>query len=194
MKVDYQKTIIYKLCCLDVNITDIYVGSTTNFKLRNYDHRNCCNNPNNKDYNNYKYKFIREHGGYENWRMIQIKEFPCNSKREAEAEETRIMIELKSTLNSKRAFQTKEERKEYCKKYDKEYYENNKEHITEYQKDYSKEYYENNKEHLKKYKKEYGKQKVKCQFCGMEIRKDSLTRHKKTNKCLAIQDAQKQNI
>ena len=35
MKVDYQKTFIYKLCCRDPTITDIYVGHSTNFKQRN---------------------------------------------------------------------------------------------------------------------------------------------------------------
>ena len=31
-KVDYSKSVIYKLCCKDPTITDIYIGSTTNMK------------------------------------------------------------------------------------------------------------------------------------------------------------------
>ncbi len=29
--IDFSKTIIYKIVCNDLNITDVYVGRTTNF-------------------------------------------------------------------------------------------------------------------------------------------------------------------
>jgi len=29
--IDYSNTIIYKICCSDFSITDLYVGHTTNF-------------------------------------------------------------------------------------------------------------------------------------------------------------------
>ena len=146
MKVDYNKTMIYKLCCKDINIKDVYVGSTTNFKLRNQDHKNSCNNVN-KSYNQYKYKFIRENGGYNNWYMIIVKNFPCNSRRESEQEENKIMIELGATLNSVRPYTTIEERKEE----QKECKNNNKEKIIEY----NKEYYTENKKLLKEKSKKY---------------------------------------
>jgi hypothetical protein len=31
---DYSKTIIYKLCCLDTDVKDIYIGHTTHFTSR----------------------------------------------------------------------------------------------------------------------------------------------------------------
>ena len=200
MKVNYQNTIIYKLCCKDPEIKEIYVGHTTNFKLRNQDHKKRYNNVNSKEYNNYKYQFIRDNGGYENWKMIKLYDFPCNSKREAEMEEDKIMRELGATLNKQRAYITKEERKEYLKKHSKEYnqkrkndaeyiewqkeYEekrkNNPERI-EYKKNYCIEYYQNNKDKLK--------EKVTCEFCHTELNKSSLKRHQKNNKiCLAIQE------
>jgi hypothetical protein len=37
--------------------------------------------------------------------MIEIKKFPCKNKKEAEAEEDRVMRELKATMNSKGAVQ-----------------------------------------------------------------------------------------
>ena len=40
MKVDYQKTFIYKLCCRDPTISQIYIGHSTNFKQRNRGHKN----------------------------------------------------------------------------------------------------------------------------------------------------------
>jgi len=116
MKIDYSKTFIYKLCCNDINIKDIYVGHSTDFKSRNQDHKKCCNNSNSKKYNAYKYQFIREHGGYENWKMIKLYDFPCKSKREAEAEEDKTMRELNATLNKQRAYLTEEEKKKYIKK------------------------------------------------------------------------------
>ena len=62
---NYENGLIYKLCCKDANITDIYVGSTTNFKQRKKEHKADCHNENNKNYNRPVYKFIRENGG--NW-------------------------------------------------------------------------------------------------------------------------------
>ena len=46
--IDYLKTIIYKIVCKDLNITDFYVGHTTNFIKRKATHKTACNNINNK--------------------------------------------------------------------------------------------------------------------------------------------------
>ena len=40
--------IFYKLCCDDCD--DIYVGSTSNFSNRKYEHKSSVNNPNAKNY------------------------------------------------------------------------------------------------------------------------------------------------
>ena len=37
---DYSKTIIYKICCNDENITECYIGHTTEFNNRKYKHKN----------------------------------------------------------------------------------------------------------------------------------------------------------
>ena len=44
-----------------------------------------------------------------------------------------------------------------------------------------KEYNKDNKEHFNEYHKNYGSQKITCE-CGCEIKKWSLSRHKKTPK------------
>jgi hypothetical protein len=62
--VNYSKGNIYKLCCNDSIIKDIYVGSATNFSRRKSGHKSYCNNPNNIKYNYHVYKFIRENGGW----------------------------------------------------------------------------------------------------------------------------------
>ena len=57
---EYKQSQIYKIYCKDTNIQDIYIGSTYNFKLRYYTHKNNCININNKKYNYRVYKFIRD--------------------------------------------------------------------------------------------------------------------------------------
>ena len=191
MKVDYQNTFIYKLCCRDPNVKDIYIGHSTNFKQRNKSHKCGCNNNNNiKKYNTYNYRFIRENGGYDNWIMIKLYDFPCDSKREAETEENKTMIELGTTLNMRKSFRTEEEKKENSKEYSKKKYENNKKKLikisTEYYKNNKTEvdkkwkiYYENNKTEIN----EKRKVKVKCEFCNCEVNKSCLKTHQKTLKC-----------
>ena len=59
---DYSRTIIYKICCKDVSITDIYIGHTTNFTQRKKSHKATCYRINDKKYNSYVYEFIRNNG------------------------------------------------------------------------------------------------------------------------------------
>ena len=97
---DYSHTIIYKICCKDVSINDIYVGHTTNFIQRKNQHKTSSYNINDKKYNQYVYKFIRENGGWDNWSMIQLEKYNCKNRREAEAREYFWIQQLNSTLNT----------------------------------------------------------------------------------------------
>jgi hypothetical protein len=95
--IDYSNTIIYKIYCIDDTIVDTYVGHTTNFYVRKYQHKNACNNLKNV----LKiYKIIRENGGWDNWNMIEIAKYNCNDSTEARIKEQLHYEELKSTLNS----------------------------------------------------------------------------------------------
>jgi len=195
MKVDYQNTFIYKLCCRDPTISQIYIGHSTNFKLRNQSHKNHCNNINSNSYNEYKYRFIRENGGYDNWIMIKLYDYPCTSKREAEAEECKTMIKLNAILNSKKSFRTEEEKKEYDKEWHKQYQQNNKKVISEKRKEkYQINKTEINERRRVKYQNnkteilEKAKVKIKCEFCGFESTKSHLKRHQKTLKCMKFQE------
>jgi hypothetical protein len=95
--IDYSNTIIYKIYCKEANITDTYVGHTTNFIKRKYQHKHQCNNLNNK----LKiYNVIRENGGWNNWDMIEIAKYNCNDITEARIKEQKHYEELKSSLNS----------------------------------------------------------------------------------------------
>ena len=141
-RVNYKNGFIYKLCCLDPNISEIYVGSSTNFQKRKQQHKYGCNTPSGREYNHYKYQFIRDNGGWLNWNMVEIEKYPCDNKRELERRETEMMIDLKAGLNVKKPFTTDEDKKEHQKTYDKQYAEDNKEKI----KQYKTKYREDNKE------------------------------------------------
>ena len=42
--IDYSNTIVYKIYCIDKTITDVYIGHTTNFTKRKYQHKTSCGN------------------------------------------------------------------------------------------------------------------------------------------------------
>jgi hypothetical protein len=165
-QMDYSNTIIYKLCCKDPSITDIYIGHTTNFTKRKNHHKNCCINENNKEYNRYVYDFIRNHGGWDNWTMIQIENISCKDKREAESVEQYWIEKTAAKLNSMNPFTLYkeepqlykqlwyEEKKDYILEKAKQYYGENKEQKLEYQKQYAEEH----KEKLSDYQKQYQEQ------------------------------------
>jgi hypothetical protein len=93
MPTNYSNGIIYKLCCKDANITDIYIGSTTSFRARKTQHKWCCNTPHDKSYNRLCYSTIRANGGFTNWDMVEIEKFDATDKRELLSRE-RYWIEL----------------------------------------------------------------------------------------------------
>jgi len=151
--VDYSKGLIYKLCCKDPNIKEIYIGSTTNFRCRKRDHKQSCCNPKDKEYNLKKYIFIREHGGWENWEMILVEYYNATDRLDLRKRERYWYDELSANLNSAKPYISAEELIEINKVYSKENYKKNKEK----RRIYKKEYYENNKEEINIQKKEYRK-------------------------------------
>ena len=96
-EIDYSKTIIYKIICKDKKVSDVYVGHTTNFIKRKFQHKTLCKNLNNK----LKiYEIIRQNGGWDNWEMIEIRTYNCKNKDEARIKEQQHYEELKPSLNS----------------------------------------------------------------------------------------------
>ena len=67
---------------------------------------------------------IRENGGWENFRMVQLEEYPCNSKKELFDEEGKYILNI-NCINKCVAGGNKKEQS-------KRYYEANKEKIKEY--------------------------------------------------------------
>jgi len=175
--INYNNTIIYKLCCNDLNIIEVYVGQTTDFRKRKNRHKSCCNNETAKGYNYNVYQFIRNNGGWDNWNMIEIEKYNAIDGNDAKKRERFWIEELKASLNCK-----------IPTRLQKEYIEDNKEEITIKKKNYrdnnkeekaktDKEYYENNKEKIL----EKMKEKITCE-CGDYITKWNISRHKKSQR------------
>jgi hypothetical protein len=114
-EVDYSNTIIYKITCKNPEITDKYVGHTIDFAKRKYAHRNSTNNEKSPCYNLKLYKFIRDNGGWDNWKMDIVNFYNCSNLREAKAKEQEHYIELHATLNSIEPLKFKENVIKICK-------------------------------------------------------------------------------
>jgi hypothetical protein len=155
LKIDYSKTLIYKIVCNDLEVTDLYVGSTSNFTKRKNSHKNRCCNKIHKEYNEKVYQTIRANGGWSNWSMIEIEKFPCKDSNEARARERYFYEELEATLNVRCPMRTKEDLKEWQKKY----YEEHREEKREYMKKYTEEHAEERQEYMKKYEEEHREEK-----------------------------------
>ncbi len=99
--IDWSKALFYRLVCRDPTITECYVGSTTNETKRRNDHKTNCTNQNDKTkYNYFVYRFIRDHGGWQNWQLIVIEQRPVNNKLESLIRERFFVEQYKAKLNS----------------------------------------------------------------------------------------------
>ena len=160
---DYSKCEIYKIICNDPKVDFLYVGHTTNWTKRKSKHKECCSKETHKEYNTHKYQLMRENGGWENFKMIFIEKYPCESNREAEAREQELMDELRANMNTNRAFGLDVEQ---CKKYQKEYYEKKLEADPDY---------------IKKRNEKKNNKPFECE-CGSNVRWGDKARHFRTKK------------
>jgi len=159
--VNYSKAIIYKLCCKDPEITDIYVGSTCDKYTRKSHHKGNVTNPNNE---RPVYKYIRKHGGFDNWNFVPIEVYPCESKTELVIRERYWFEKLGASLNSC-----------YPQRSYKEWYQASKEKVAEK----TKKYREKHKEKIRKFKSN----KEVCE-CGETFTHCHKARHERTDKHL----------
>ena len=97
MKIGY----VYKLVCKDINVKEIYIGSTVNINQRRRQHKNCCTKTTSPDYNVHVYTYIRENGGWGNWDSIVVEQIEFNQKHELQSRERFYLEELKATLNKR---------------------------------------------------------------------------------------------
>jgi hypothetical protein len=153
---------IYQIVCKDSNVIESYVGSTVNLKNRIYKHKTNCTNSNSEKYNTKIYQFIRENGGFNNWKFNILETIECVDEYDSYVIEQTYINDLKSELNSQSAFTgltKKEYHQKYYKEYNKKYRQENKEKISEQTKKYRQENKEKISEQTKKYRQE-NKEKI----------------------------------
>lgn len=173
--IDYSKTVIYKIVSNDLNIKEVYVGSTTNFTKRKCQHKSSCNNINDKKYNYKLYQFIRANGGWNSFSMIEIEKYICSDGNESRAKERQWFEQLNAQLNMVCPGAYVNGKKEYIKIYK----ETNKEEIKQYYKIYN----ETNKDKIN----EQRNVPYLCQ-CGCTITKRNKASHQKSQKHINLME------
>jgi len=156
LPIDYSRTVIYRISCNELP-DFIYIGSTTNFVKRKNTHKCYSTTSECK-----LYQTIRENGGWDNWRITIIEEYPdCKNNIEQRIREQKWIDELNGNLNTNKAYTSKEERKEQKKEHREQNKEHDKQYRIEHKNDkyeYDKQYRQQNKEKIVEDKKEYCKQ------------------------------------
>jgi hypothetical protein len=99
---------MYKIVCRDLNIKDLYVGHTVNFRQRKHSHYRRVNIDDEK-MNMKVYQFIRANGGWNNWEMVEIEKYSCNDSNEARTRERYWYELLQATLNNNCPIRSHEE-------------------------------------------------------------------------------------
>jgi hypothetical protein len=173
--IDYANTIIYKIVCNDLSITDCYVGHTTDFVRRKSCHKYICKNEKDEKHNLKIYKAIRDNGGWTNWCMITIEKYPCKDVYEACIRERYYYEQLNSNLNMV-----------FPQRNKKEYYVANREQIISnthiYADSHKNEISQRNKLYkvLNKEQLKINRSKPSVCECGRKINHQNKTEHLKT--------------
>ncbi len=155
--------IFYKIVNVNGDCDLCYVGSTANFKQRKIHHKMTCNNEKVKNYNCKLYQTIREQGGWNEFKIIEIGKAEQITLTEAHKLEEGYRVELKANMNMMKCFRSNEEATAYKSKwyYDnieinrekqKQYAIDNADKIREYSKKWRSENLERKKEMDKQYR------------------------------------------
>jgi len=148
----------------------VYVGSTyRTLEVRFWGHKS--------DKTCSLYRYVN--GDWDNWYIELYENYPCKNKYHLERREGEVQRVI-ATINQVVAGRTK-----------KEYHQDNYEKFLEYQKQYRKDNREMYLEYSKHYRQdnhekisEKKKEKTTCDHCGSIVRKDGISEHKRTQKCM----------
>ena len=97
--VNYNNALIY---CITLNNSEqyLYIGSTTDFKSRLYVHKHRSMNKKSEYYDDLLYEKIRDYGGWPQWTMHILEEYPTNTKGELQKHERFLIESMNANLNS----------------------------------------------------------------------------------------------
>lgn len=82
------------------NDTNLYIGSTVCFNRRKAQHKKAVTNKRGGTYYCILYRYIRKCGGWDNFTMEKILDYPCQTKHEGLLKEKEYIIKHEATLNS----------------------------------------------------------------------------------------------
>tara|TARA_R110000822_G_scaffold306528_1_gene432880 strand:- start:4 stop:627 length:624 start_codon:yes stop_codon:yes gene_type:complete len=202
MDTSYENGKIYRI--IDNTNDNFYVGSTNYVRLcsRLTKHKGSFNAYMNGS--SLKYCASMEILINENYKILLLEPYPCKNRDELRMREQEWMDKLRcdKMVNKHNAYVSKEDRREYKKKYR----EDHKEEINQYRAIYTEEhkeeimikskiYREEHKEEKKIINLNYyhknkdkrnakNREKVECPNCKLIVSRGGLTRHKKTKTCL----------
>ena len=169
--------IIYKICCLNPDVKECYVGSTINFYRRKNHHKQRCNNDKTNGHNAYVYRFIRDNGGFGNWDMVELEKCQFHDKRELYGRERfwfeRLEAKLNQQVPSRTNKQRYEDKREDILQKKKQYYKDNHPRVYGKNQIYSK----THREELNKRAKEI----ITCD-CGVEYTRSNKYSHVRSKK------------
>lgn len=94
----YNKFCIYKIY-QQSNPDIIYIGSTTDFNRRKSNHKKNCSNRVSKKYRYPLYQYIRACGGWENFTIEKVEDYPCKSRGEGVLREKELIKIYDAKLN-----------------------------------------------------------------------------------------------
>ena len=161
--IDYSKSKIYRIVCDTTGL--VYIGSTVEALSRRLSGHKVA-------YKRYLKGLVRYVTSFDilkndNYKIILIENYPCNSKEELEREE-RKYIESIECVNKFIPGRTQ-----------KEWIETNKDKIKEY----TKEYRETNKDKINEKQKE----KIECEYCKFMSAKRHIKQHQQSMNCKKFQ-------
>lgn len=135
---NYSNCVIYKIQN-QTNKDLIYIGhTTTSLKCRLNSH--ICMS---KKSNNKFYTIVKNNGGFENFDIILIEIFPCETREQACIREEYFRCSLNAIMNSNRAYISIDDKKVVMKQRNNDWYIKNKSYILDKRREYYKENYEN---------------------------------------------------
>ena len=120
---------IYRIRCLNPDITNKYIGSTASWTNRKFCHKYAAIDPNNKAYNLPVYQYIRANGGWNNWVIEIIETDEFEDRTALRNRERHFVEELGGELNTISVILTPEEALENSRSASRRRYENNRDEI-----------------------------------------------------------------
>lgn len=165
--------IFYKIVNVNGDVDLCYVGSTANWKLRRHHHKSSCNCETDRGHHYKVYETIRENGGWDEFKMVEIGRAEQLTLTQAHQKEEEYRVELKANMNGRKCFGDKKE-------YNKQYRIDNPER--------AKQYYIDNAKRAKQYRidnadkiKEQTSFRTYCE-CGGSYTYQHKSKHLKTKK------------